>query len=139
MFGFEGTARPSPHGRVKGTPWRGVAFAGGRLFPEGGPERLGLRRRRRAEVGRERGLAPPIDGLDFVQATKMTMRAHEAAVDVLGTRVHAERVFVPVHGLLPIDRLALPRGANDLPEQPTAQTVSKCRSLGRLGVSLVEE
>jgi hypothetical protein len=65
--------------------------------------------------------------------------SHEAPASVLGTRAHAERFFVPVHGLLPIRLLALPPDAHELPEQATTEALGQRRCLGQLDLSLVEE
>ncbi len=65
--------------------------------------------------------------------------SHEAPANVLGTRVHAERFFVPVHGLLPIRLVALPPDAHELPEQATTEALGQRRGLGQLDLPLVEE
>jgi len=64
----------------------------------------------------ECGSAALVTLSDLGRAAELVVRIHEVSVHVLGARVDAQRLLVPIHRLLPVFLLALPRSSRDLPQ-----------------------
>ena len=64
----------------------------------------------------EGGSATVITLGDLGRASERLVRSHEVSIYVLGAWIDVQRLLVPIHRLLPIFRLALPRRSRDLPQ-----------------------
>src|SRR5215468_10250998 len=90
-------------------------------------------------MSRKGGPAALIALGDLGPASERVICVHEASADVLGARIDAQRLLVPIHRLLRIVSLTLPRGSRDLPQQAAAKRVGESRGLRQLDLLTVEE